>query len=59
VPGKTLTTVQTEWHARATAKGVRCGVAHTLEEFVTLLKEHCEGHGSGQSSSGPEVIDLT
>jgi len=46
VPGKTLTTVQTEWHARATAKGVRCGVAHTLEEFVTLLKEHCEGHGS-------------
>ena len=53
VPGKTLTPVQTEWHARATAKGLRCGVVHSLEEFVTLLKEHREGHGSGQSSSGP------
>jgi len=29
VPGKTLTTVQAEWHARATAKGLQCGVAHS------------------------------
>ena len=40
VPGKTLTTAQTEWHARATAKGLRCGVAHSLEEFVSLVNEH-------------------
>lgn len=59
VPGKTLTPTQAEWHARGTAKGLRCGVAHSLEEFVALLKEHREGRAQCSTRSGPEVIDLT
>ena len=38
-----LSDAQRAWFARARAKGRRCDVANSVEEFVQLVQEHVSG----------------
>ena len=43
VEKNTLSDAQRAWFARAQAKGWRCEVANSVEEFVQLVQEHVSG----------------
>ena len=43
VERNSLSDAQRAWFARARAKGWRCAVANSVEEFVELVQEHVSG----------------